>query len=290
MYEAIIQLCEGNIALIATILALNTAYGAFKTTVAAIVSAGVMLETPLAGVTKSKKTTKKVLAKLASLVAASVSAYAVDIDDEVLEGEMQISESFIFNSSGMKPVELAQLIYDRANVNPAALLDYGITSSILSTLLNLIQEYTGKEPQPKVRIDNKKGMRIAMKGMFVDADRLLKRKLDKLMLSFAESNEEFYEAYKALRIPLKPAVSHTVVRVQVLNVANDKPIRYARVYHDLIETPKRTSVKGFVTYKNPAEGNHTFYVKHKLFKDSAVQTIMVTYGEKVTVVVKLEAV
>ena len=178
----------------------------------------------------------------------------------------------------------------RANVNPAALLDYGITGAILSTLHNLIEDYTDKEPLPKVGIDNKKGKRIELKDMFADADKLLKRKLDKLMLSFVENHLDFYEAYEALRKPVKPAVSSTVVKVQVLNVANDKPIRYARVYHDLIEIPKKTSKKGFVTFKNPAQGNHTFYVKHKLFNDSAVQTIMVTYGEKVTVVVKLEAV
>ncbi len=290
MYEAIRALCEDNTILIATILALNNAYSAFKTTINAIVSADTMLETPTGGVTKSKNTSKTNLAKLGGSIAGVVSAYAVEIGDEVLEGEMKITESDILKATGMRPVELCTLIYDRASANMPALADYGVTPAVLTTLQNSYLDFGGKEPQPKVTIDMKKAKRIQVKGMFTDTDGILVKKMDKLIVNFEESDPGFLGAYKALRKPVKPAVTNTVLKLQILNAANDKPIKDARVYHDGTTKAKKSSVKGFVTYKDPPEGNHFFKVKHSLFKDVTTDPIMVSHGDKKTVVVKMEAV
>ena len=291
MYLVVITFCEEPQyqALIASIPALTSAYNAFKAAVTAIQFIGTFLAASSIGISEAKKVSKKNLARFGSNIAGVVSAYAVSTNNEELKGEMEIFESDIYRASGLAPVEICNLIYDRANTNIVALADYGITPAILTAFTNAIANFDSNEPKPKLTIEIKKAKHIEEKQLFTDADAILEEKIDKLIINFEGTNDNFVATYFAARKTVKPAVATTVLKLRIVNIANDMPIKNARAYHNGNPGPKRSSTKGIITYKSPAEGNHYYIIKHALFQNITTEKIMIAHGERKTITVKMIA-
>jgi hypothetical protein len=91
MYHQVIELCENNLLIVALVVAFQTSYNVFKTTVTAIVSGAADLEAQTGGFAISKKTARKNLATIGSGIAGMVYAYASVIGDEDLQEAMRIT-------------------------------------------------------------------------------------------------------------------------------------------------------------------------------------------------------
>ncbi len=288
MYNTVIALCEGNLAIIALVVAFQTTYNAFKTTVAAIAAAAVKLEEQTGGLATSKRSAKKELATLGSGIAGLVFAYASVINDEDLKGQMKITFTDVNDAKDDEVVPICQHVFDVASANLGVLGDYGVTAALLGTFQTAITDYSNKAPKPRLSRSERKAIRAQMNTMFKDADKLLKEQMDKTALVFMHNgNAEFYGAYAATRVIVDPGSFGTVLKLLVLNGVTNQPIRGAKSYRDESAVAKVSTDKGFVTYKNIEEGNHSFVVKHKLFLDKEA-TVMMSHNEKKTVVVLME--
>lgn len=285
MYNTVIALCDGNLAIIALVVAFQNSYNAFKTTVTAIAAAAAQLEAQTGGLATSKKAAKKELAMFGSGIAGLVFAYASVKNDNELKGQMKISFSDINEAKDDEAVPICQNVYDAANANLAFLGDYGVTVSLLATFQTAITDYLNKSPKPRLSMSEKKAKRAQMNTMFDDADKLLKEQMDKTALNFEHNgNKEFYGTYVAARIIIDPGTYNTVLKILVLNGATNEPLRNVKCYRDTSSTSKLSSEKGFVTYKNIEEGNHAFKLKHKLFQN-ADTTVSISHNDKKTITV-----
>ena len=289
MYHTVIALCEDNLPVVALVLAFQTSYNAFKTTVTAIVTAAAQLQTQNGGLQTSKKVAKKNLAELASGIAGLVYAYASVIDDNVLKGAMDITSSDIMQAKDEDVPLICGNVYDAANTHLAALPDYGVTALLLTAFQAAIDDYNDKSPRPMLNRSQKKALRAQMYLMFDDADAILKEQMDRLSVNFlSNGNALFYGQYHASRTIIDPGSYSTVLKLFVMNSATMEPLRNVKCYRDSSPVFKKSSRKGFVTFKNIAEGNHSFRLKHKLFADTPASA-SISHGNKTTINVVMAA-
>jgi hypothetical protein len=94
-----------------------------------------------------------------------------------------------------------------------------------------------------------------------------------------ESPKSFFSHRKLC----SPGSFTTVLKILVLNAANQQPLRSAKSYRDASPLFKRSTIKGFVTYKDIEEGPPSFVIKHKGFNDLTVSNVMIAHGHKMTV-------
>jgi hypothetical protein len=290
MYHSVIALCEGNLPIIALVLAFQTSYNAFKITVTAIVTAAAQLQMQTGGLAISKKTAKKNLAELASGIAGLVYAYASVIYDDDLKAAMHITSSDISQALDEEVPLICGNVYTAANTHLVALADYGVTGLLLMAFQAAIDDYVDKAPKPILNRSQKKALRAQMYLMFGDADVILKEQLDKIAINFLRNgNALFYGKYHASREIMDPGSYSTVLKLFVLNSATNEPLHNVKCFRDDSPLFKKSSKKGFVTYKNIAEGNHRFKLKHKLFADAAASA-SISHGYKTTANVVMQAV
>lgn len=290
MYRAVISLCEENLPIVALVVAFQTSYGMFKVTVGAIAVAMGQLEAQTGEFATSKRKAKKDLGLLGSGIAGMVYAYASTIHDDVMKGAMAITYSDIYNAKDGEAGPKCQNIYDTANANLGALGDFGVTSTLLSTFQAAINDFNLKAPKPIQSRSEKKAVREQMDGLFVTADMILKEQMDKLSINFlSNGNVLFYGYYHAAREINGPGSFGTVLKIFVLNGATNEPLRGVKSYRDTSVIAKKSSNKGFVTYKNIEEGNHVFKLKHKLFADGT-GTVSMSHGDKKVITVVMQPV
>lgn len=278
MYHSVIALCEDKAAIIALVPAFEISYNLFKALVTAIMAAATQLAAQTGGLRISKRVVKKQLAELCSSIAGLVYAYASVIHDDVLREAMHITSSDIYNAKDDETIEICNNVYTTANTNLAVLGDYGVTAPLLLLLQNTINDYADKAPKPVLNRSQRKALRAQMYALFDDGDVILKEQMDKLAVNYlSNGNALFYGEYHAAREIMDPGSFKTVLKILVLN--GTEPLTNVKCYRDSSEVVKRSSRKGFITYKNIEQGNHTFKLKHKGFAD-ATTTAMMSYGEK----------
>src|SRR5204863_312166 len=135
------------------------------------------------------------------------------------------------------------------NANIGVLGDYGVNAGLLLTLQAAINNYVDLAPRPVTSQKQKQAERIHMKGLFADADRILKERMDNLLFNFlVNGNTLFYGEYFASREMIKPGSFTTVLKILVLNGANNEPLRNVKCYRDDSGVVKKSSKKGLVTY------------------------------------------
>jgi hypothetical protein len=288
MYHQVIQLCEGNLAIVALVAAFSTSYNVFKTTVTAIVSGAVDLETQTVGFRIAKVSAKRDLATMGSGIAGMVAAYASVISDEELEADMQISFTKINTALDDEVVAICTGIHAKANSLVLLLADYGVTPLLLTAYMAAITDYDDKKPKPLQSRAEKKGIRAQGDLLMKDADKVLKKQMDKLVVNFKTNGNALFESqYQAVRVIIDAGSFSTVLKILVVNAVNGLPLRNAKVYRDSAPLFKKTTIKGFVTFKDIEEGGHSFTIKHKLFQDYSLTGVMIAHGQKSIVTVMM---
>jgi hypothetical protein len=283
MYHQLVELCENNLVTIALIVAFQTSYNAFKTIVQAIVVAQTTLDMQGTGGT-AKKVSKRSLASMGAGIAGMVYAYASVNNDEDLKDAMRINFTKIFKALDDDVVSICNTIYSTANGLGAALNDYGVSAALLTTFQNAIADYAGKAPKPRQTRAQKRAVLLQVKQMHASADTILHEQLDKLVVNFMlNGHADFELQYRAATTLISPGSFSTVLKILVLNSANQEPLRNAKSYRDASPAIKRSTIKGFVTYKDIEEGPHSFVIKHKLFGDLNLSNVMIAHGHKMTV-------
>ena len=288
MYRRVVALCEDNLPIVALLPAFETSYLLFKATIDSIMSKAGKLEAQTGGLRISKRTAKKELAILGAEIAGFVFAYASGIEDEVMKGAMDINYSDIYNARDEEVAAKCANIYNAAHANLGVLGDYGVTGVLLGAFEAGINNYTALSPKPRGSMREKQTAREQVVLFFEKADVLLKERMDKLALNFnINGNRSFYLEYRAARIIIEPGSFKTVLKLLVLNSVTNEPLRNVKCYRDASVAFKKSSDKGMVTFKDVEQGQHSFRLRHKLFKD-AVCSVMMSYGEKKVVTVVMD--
>lgn len=133
-------------------------------------------------------------------VSGAVQAYAVEMSDLALEARVNYSLSSIVLGKEDQVLSRCWSIHAVATERLAVLADNGITAAKLTALKKKIEAFETVQPKPRNRVSKGSAATEALDILFRDASRLLRKRLDKLVLQFKSSAPEFVKEYETARV------------------------------------------------------------------------------------------
>ncbi len=200
------------------------------------------------GYATDKRDIKEKMCLLGDAISDDVVAYAVNINDSILEGEMTFTFSELNRFGDAECVAANQLIYDKAKANLGELGDYGVTDTILATYLHLIDGYKTAVPTPKNKSIEKKMATEDIKNLFM-ANTVYLNKMDKLVKVLKLSKPDFVTRYFASRKLVKPPFRSLAARILVVDEAGN-PLEMVLITNKGIDLKRKTTAKGQIYLKH----------------------------------------
>lgn len=279
MFRAIIQLCEANAAIVATILAFQNAFNAFKATVEQISGATQLTDVPLQGITADKGNRKQTLAQRAADIAGIVFAFASANSNLTLRQEVNFNFSKLMKTRDEELAPRCQNIHDKAQENLGALKDYGIEAAQLAEMQTLIDDYAAATPKPRTAVSHRKTQHANVNQLIKQADEILKDQMDKLVVNFRAANPDFVAQYESNRIIIDPAKTTTELRGVVTNKTDGSFIKGALVTIVEKALTATTNSAGEYSIKPAPIGEFTIRVTKTGFEDLEMDEIDIKLGE-----------
>jgi hypothetical protein len=230
------------------------------------------------GVTTNKKNKKKLLIEKALVVAGGVLSVAQETNDSELFELVNFSESELSTLNDTLLLDRVTLILDTGNAHAAAILPKGVTALILGELQTMLTEYETVVVSPRDLIVDKKTATAQLKVLFLDTDALLKDNLDRLMMQFKTSDNEFYRKYFNGREIIDLGTQHTRLG-GVITDSEGNPLEGVTVTAigaDLIEV---SDAEGIYLFKPFIPGDFTITVEKPGFVTQTFADVHVSPGQ-----------
>lgn len=199
MYEATIEVMDNNSALVGTVAALVAAKSDMVNKTLEIRAANTVQQMTTKGKTMDKADRKEELADTAYAVAGSVQAYAAENNNNDLYMLVNFSRWTLRKADDEEIQQLCQLIHDQANAVVGDLADYGVDVAKLTALQDMINAWSSQSQAPRVAISERVAATLSLPELFAEADDIIKKRMDKLMEQFYQTEKTFYDTYKAAR-------------------------------------------------------------------------------------------
>jgi len=147
------------------------------------------------GITEQKTVVKEKLSNLAVELAASASAYAVDLNDREMEAALDFSYSDIRHARDNDTISITSAIYNELAEHNGKLADYLVTNDDKSALKKLIDDF--EKVSKNVGLHNSQSVSDTKKLCLLikEADAVLTNKLDRLLMRLRRKAPSFYNAY-----------------------------------------------------------------------------------------------
>jgi len=200
MYGVVLTLYTANQAVIDTVAARATAFGALQTNVTAINTNIANQSLVVTGVSADKAQARATLNGLSQVIFGLARTWALAVGDLTNAGEFDFSLSEI---AKVKDDSITPFVEHRlaiVNSNLPALADYGITAALVTQWENAITDYGSVVSLPRTAIVSRSTSTTQLRQLFNDTQRLLRETIDPLMLPFKVSDPELYTKYRKARI------------------------------------------------------------------------------------------
>jgi hypothetical protein len=181
-----------------TIPALVKAVGAFDTVTINVATQLEVTALP-GGAAIAKETAKKALVGPAHEVAAALHAYATEIGDDELAAQVDFSLSDLAQGHPASVNARCTRIAALATENLEGLEDSNITQAKLTALAKKITAFEKLASKPRQGVAKKAAANKALPRLMKQGRKILKRRIDRLMVQFKTSAPEFYAEYRTAR-------------------------------------------------------------------------------------------
>ena len=165
----------------------------------------------------------QVLVDAAYETAAALHACAVAGSNQELAKRVDFSRSDVAEGSDSRVVSRCQGIHSAATENLDSLADYGVTSAKLTALKKRIETFQAAATKPRQTAAAISAATRQLEHLFDALDTVLKKRLDKLVVQFKESQSAFYNEYRAARRIVRTAGSRSTKEANVVPVPNTVP-------------------------------------------------------------------
>lgn len=278
MYNVVVSVMDNNTAKVATVPALVTVAASFNTTVQAINNTAGEQSLVTTGVTPDKNVTRESLRTTTVNIAGILYAYAVSVNNIVLQERSRVTYSDVRNAKDDELAERAQNIHDDANAVIASLPPFGITAAVLTSYQTLIDSYAVKSPAPRAAQSQQVALTAQLKELFKEADATLKNLMDKLMLNFKTSDLEFFNTYTAAREIIDPGSATTKISGTVTNMATAAGITGAIVTVEDQPYTATSNPGGSYELIIPVPGTYNIFCNHPDYQQAKINAVEVTLG------------
>lgn len=279
MFRATQKHCNDNPTIVATVPAFETASQALNAKIASIIATAQQEDLITKGITVDKAEAKKTLCQLATDTAAPIFAFASANNNNQLMQEVNFTYTQLFKSKDDQLAPRCQNILNAAQNNLAALAAYGITAATVTTLQTTINNYQNKVPDPRNAAAQKATIRLNLKNLIKEADKVLKLQMDKTVVAFKTANPDFVSTYKINRIIIDPSKTTTTLKGTVINSADNSFIAGATIAIEGTTIKAITNDKGEYEIKPIIPGTVNIIVSAPKFKDTTKTNIIIKQGQ-----------
>ncbi len=288
MYTVVDAVLDANAAAVGTIAALGTAHTSLKAKIAALSSTSEQQQTITTGITPDKNNTRAMLRNSTFINAGLLYAYAVSINDIVLQSLSKITQSEVNRLKDDELAERAQTIHDNALPHIASLPPFGITPALLTLFQALIDIYEAKAPAPRARQSQQVALTEQVKTLITETDSLLKNTADKLMLNFKAGSVEFYNTYVSAREVIDAASIPTQVAGIIQRISTDIPLINVGISVAGQAYSASTGLNGSYSLKIPVPGLYTLNFSAASYQPKSIPNVLLALGQTTTLNVELE--
>lgn len=285
----VIDVAEENKSLWETLPAFKLGMESFESVNAAIDGQAAIQKQNITGIAVDKELKKEQLIKLMLIVSGGVQAYARQEKNNELFKKMAFTKSKLMRERDTKIKGLSDLIADTATTFAVALIPFGITAAIVTSLKTLATDYQRNFlTKPEVAIDNRKEItNETLPQLFLEADTILKDQLLKMVVQFNETNPEFVQKFIYATYIGTAGVRHTRLSITVTEAFESdavepivKPVTNALVVIEDAGFSGNTNEKGKLTISKVPEkatlvkvtyNNETIEKKVKFVKGKATK-------------------
>jgi hypothetical protein len=262
MYRTTENYCNENTVIISANPAFMTAFTELKAKIVAITTTLQQESLNITGITKDKNKWKVTLCESAADMAGVIYAYAVAISNDTLKQEVNYSLSALTKTREESLAARCQNIHDAAVANQTALLNYGITTAMITDLEAAIANFSAQTPKPRTAISQRKTLVSNLVQLFKEADAILQDRMDKIVVTFKAAHPDFVKTYESARKIVDPPHTTTQLKGTVTDKTTATPIKDAKV--TIIATPETvannstTATADPITVQTDASGEYLF--------------------------------
>ena len=289
MYSATYDVLTEHAATFATYPAMLAAYNELGIRVRKLVSLKMQQEADRKGYTRAKKEVRSALATSALKLRGKVAAFAKETGNEVLFGEMNISDSKIIYGKSTTALTLSQSIYEAADAMPApAKTQYEITPAVMTAMLAIIDEYSVIMSAPRIAAVKRKTQTKEISESVIFCSLYLRDTLDGLMREY--DNTTFFTEYtNARRIVEEPTLQARIIGV--ITAENGDPVEGAKVVltAGMLTFEDMTDENGHYRLRNLNPELYMFKVTKPGFTEYVIPDVDIYAGEHEKMNVKIKA-
>ncbi|HEX8369639.1 MAG TPA: carboxypeptidase regulatory-like domain-containing protein [Pyrinomonadaceae bacterium] len=279
MYDAVKTACQANAATVATINAFKTAFDEFKDKIVAIKEVAQQKDLATTGAAQDKKARKKNLSQTAGLLARAIYAFAAATGDNTLKEQVNFTSNILLRTKDELLAPRAQNIHDLGAANLAALADYGVTAVKLTALQTAIDDFAEAAPKPRAAINTRSALKLSLKQLFAEADRILAERMDTLIGLFAETNPDFIAVYQSARLIVDAPTTATQLKGTVTNQSDNTPVTGATITVVEAAQTTQTGTNGDYIIKPLEIGTYTVTVTKTGFNNFQITGVEVKLGQ-----------
>ena len=225
------------------------------------------------------------------LLANAIFSYGASLTppDNNLMQLSKLNKNTLENLSKQNCVNECDRIQKLAAANAANILPFGASATVITDTAALVTLYLNGIDDPRGAAisranANRQALLILNETILTELD----LKLDTMANTLRFTNTEWWNAYRDAREILDPGTFSTILKIEVLNKANNDPLINVKCYRDNAVTFKKSSKLGIVTFKDIEQGPHSFVLKHKLFENLTIPLVMISHGKKHSVIAKMK--
>ena len=163
------------------------------------------LQSDKPGFAQEKKQKVGELAQLAAEVCGAALSYAEKAGNQRLAAKLNIPASELSSGTGNAIIANCRNIHIAASSVADELGEFKVTSAKLKALKQKTDDYKKLSTTPRQAASKRKSATRRIPVVLRQASRLLRKRLDPLMVPFKATEPEFYAQYKAARRIVQPA-------------------------------------------------------------------------------------
>lgn len=259
MYEAVDRFEEDNNSAIAVIPALLDQFTLFSNHQITLNDIIDRQTTDIKGYALQKKVARASVETKAIVVSKPMAAYATKIGDFVLKEEIDYTISDLKLAKENEFMEIVLRIAARATTNAAALVDYGVTTPMITDLQMATAVLNNFRSKPREAIGNRREATKELELEIKNIDEILKV-IDDMIVVFKDAAPQLYGEYFAAREIVDIGTRKIMLRGKIKDSATNVILPGALI--ELVGTvhSEISSKRGAFAFKTLSSGNYTIRV------------------------------
>ena len=282
MFRAVSKHAKKNQAITDTIVAFKNGIIALDVKITAIQTTSGEQDLAISGVTTNKNQLQEALVQSTFSHISPTMAYALSINDTTLEEQMNISTTELRETNDDQIGQKAQTLLGIVNNLVSSLGDYGITPATITSWQQDINNYLNVALDPRLAVTHRASLTEELVTIFSEANKILKKTLDPVSVSFKPNNKHYHSDYEKARVILDLGKGTTRIKGKATMLSADGEPKYnVKIKINEQNTQVATDVDGLYVHEPEAPATVTLTVSGDDIEDQTTQPFAMKKGDTI---------